>query len=97
MAQTPAQTQDAGLALATSRMCMSCHQVDAKRVGPSFRLVRDRFQGDPAAEAYLAQSIRDGGRGRWGAIPMPAQPQVNAADAQALARWILQLEAGKTP
>lgn len=97
MAQAPAQTQDPGLALATSRMCMSCHQVDARRVGPSFRLVRDRFLGDAAAEAYLAQSIRDGGRGRWGAIPMPAQPQVSDADAKALARWILGLEPGGKP
>ncbi len=52
--------------------------------------------GDPAVAtlAYLADSIREGGRGRWGAIPMPAQPQVSAAEARELAQWILSLQPG---
>ncbi|PAX93846.1 cytochrome C, partial [Bordetella pertussis] len=32
-------------------------------------------------------------RGAWGAVPMPAQPQVSDADAHALAEWILSLPA----
>jgi len=71
---------------------MACHQVDQKRVGPAFTLIRDRFLGDPAAAQYLARSIRQGGRGRWGLIPMPAQPQVSESEALRLAQWILRLE-----
>jgi len=78
--------------LAAARQCLACHQLDQKRVGPAFLLIRDRFLGDAAAIPYLAQSIRQGGRGRWGAVPMPAQPQVSQAEAEALAAWILNLE-----
>jgi len=86
-----------GLALATARHCMACHQIDQKRVGPPFSSIRDRFLGDPAAIAYLAQSIRQGGRGRWGVVPMPSQPQVSEAEAEQLAQWILQLAPEQTP
>ena len=48
-------------------------------------------QGQPGAADYLAQSIRNGGKGRWGAVPMPAQPQVSAQQAHELAEWILSL------
>jgi len=85
-----------GLALARARQCLACHQIDEKRVGPPFASIRARFRGDLAAVPYLAQSIRQGGRGRWGVIPMPSQPQVSPAEAAQLARWILRLEPEKT-
>ena len=37
----------------------------------------------------LAAKIMKGGSGVWGAIPMPANPQVNDADAKKLAAWVL--------
>jgi cytochrome c551/c552 len=36
--------------------------------------------------------IMAGGSGVWGAIPMPANPQVKDADAKKLADWILGLK-----
>ncbi|MBB5216080.1 c-type cytochrome [Parapusillimonas granuli] len=80
-----------GLALAQASNCMACHQVDKKRVGPSFEVIAERFAGQEAAVPYLANAIIRGGRGRWGAVPMPAQPQVSPANAQLLAAWILSL------
>ena len=44
---------------------------------------------------YLAGKIRGGGRGAWGAVPMPAQTQVSAEDARQLAEWILSLAPAK--
>ncbi len=85
-----AQTLE-GQALAKANQCLACHQVDAKRVGPSFRAVGERFAGTEGAQDYLAKAIRHGGRGRWGAIPMPAQPQVDEQEAKDLASWILSL------
>lgn len=83
--------QLSGEALARSSSCLACHQVDKKRVGPPFAAIAQRFAQADAAQAYLADSIRQGSRGRWGAVPMPAQPHVSAADAQLLAAWILSL------
>ncbi|MFA7669531.1 MAG: c-type cytochrome [Burkholderiaceae bacterium] len=82
---------DAGQALAQRSICLSCHQVDAKRVGPSFRDIAIRYSGNEAAAEYLARTIRDGSRGLWGAIPMPAQRHVDPATALQLAEWIMSL------
>ncbi len=86
-----ASAQTVGVDLAQANNCLACHQVDRKRVGPAFELIAQRFAGQDGAADYLANSIRQGGRGRWGAVPMPAQPQVSPADAQAIAAWILSL------
>ncbi|MCD0504078.1 c-type cytochrome [Bordetella petrii] len=91
-----AQGKADGLALAQSRACMACHQVDSKRVGPPLRSVAERYagQGDAMVE-YLAGKIRGGGRGAWGAVPMPAQSQVSDDEARQLAHWILSLAPAK--
>lgn len=85
------QAQAVGLGLAQANNCVACHQVDRKRVGPAFRIIAERFQGDAQASDYLVNSILNGSRSRWGAIPMPAQKQVSGKEAQALAEWILSL------
>lgn len=86
-----ARAQAVGLGLAQAKNCIACHTVDRQRVGPAFRAVAQRFAGHDGAVDYLAHSIRSGGGGRWGAIPMPAQPQVSEAEARELAKWILSL------
>jgi cytochrome c551/c552 len=78
-----------GAALAKQSSCVVCHAVSAKVVGPSFRDIAAKYAGDNAAEARLAAKVRAGGVGAWGAVPMPAQPQVSETDARALVRWIL--------
>ena len=76
-------------ALATSKNCMACHAVDKKIVGPGFKDVAAKYKGDKAAADKLAAKIMKGGSGVWGAIPMPANPQVNDAEAKKLAAWVL--------
>lgn len=85
------KAQAIGLGLAQANSCVACHTVEKKRVGPAFKAIAARFSGKPGAQDYLAQSIRNGGGNRWGAVPMPAQPQVTEEEAQALAAWILSL------
>ncbi len=51
-------------------------------------------QGDAMVD-YLAGKIRSGGRGAWGAVPMPAQTHVSPEDARALSEWILSLAPSK--
>ena len=76
-------------ALATAKNCMACHAVDKKLVGPSYKDVAGKYAGDKEAAAKLATKIMKGGAGVWGAIPMPANPQVSAEEAKKLADWIL--------
>jgi cytochrome c len=85
-----AMTFEEGLALARARACLGCHQVDNKRVGPSFRAIAQRHANKEGVTPYLVQVIRKGGRGQWGAVPMPGQ-SVNEQDAEKLAQWIISL------
>jgi cytochrome c len=76
-------------ALAQKYGCLGCHATAAKLVGPAYTDVAAKYRDDPQAVDKLAQSIRSGGSGRWGDMPMPPQSQVSDADARALAKWIL--------
>jgi cytochrome c len=79
----------ADLALATSKNCMACHAVEKKVVGPSYKEVAAKYKTDKAAAGKLAEKIIKGGSGAWGAVPMPANAQVNDAEAKKLVAWIL--------
>ena len=75
--------------LAQKKNCMACHAVDTKLVGPAFKEVAAKYASDKEAAAKLATKIQKGGVGAWGQIPMPANPQVNDAEAKQLATWVL--------
>lgn len=75
--------------LAQSRICMGCHGVADKKVGPSFKDIAARYNGQNGAAARLAEKIRNGGSGAWGAVPMPANPKVTPEEARQLATWVL--------
>ena len=79
----------ADMQLAQKNACTACHAVDKKLVGPAFQDVAKKYQGQPDAVSKLVESIRKGGSGKWGAIPMPAQPALSEADAKTLAEWVL--------
>ena len=79
----------ADLALATSKNCMSCHAVERKVLGPSFKDIPARYKDNKAAPDQLATKIMKGGAGVWGPVPMPANTQVSEADAKKLAAWVL--------
>ncbi|ATA54491.1 MULTISPECIES: c-type cytochrome [Variovorax] len=79
----------ADLALATSKNCMSCHAVERKVLGPSFKDIAAKYKDDKGAANSLATKIIKGGSGVWGPVPMPANNQVSEADAKKLAAWVL--------
>jgi cytochrome c len=79
----------ADLALATSKNCMACHAVDKKVVGPAYKDVAKKYAGQKDAADKLAAKIMKGGSGVWGPVPMPANTQVNEAEAKKLAAWVL--------
>jgi cytochrome c len=82
----------ADLALATSKNCMACHAIDKKVVGPAYKEVATKYAGQKDAADKLATKIMKGGSGVWGPVPMPANTQVNAAEAKKLAAWVLSLK-----
>ena len=67
--------------LAQKKNCMACHAVDKKVVGPAYKDVAAKYAGQKDAVDKLAQKVMKGGAGVWGAVPMPANPQVTDAEA----------------
>jgi cytochrome c len=76
-------------ALATAKNCMACHAMDKKLVGPAYKEVAAKYSGQKDAVDKLAAKIMKGGAGVWGPVPMPANAQVNEAEAKKLAAWVL--------
>ncbi len=78
--------------LAQKKACLACHQMDAKVVGPAYKDVAKKYKGQKGAEAKLIEKVLKGGKGSWGEVPMPANPQVTEAEAKQLVSWILSLK-----
>ncbi len=79
----------AAKALASKSACMSCHAVDRKLVGPSYKDVAAKHKGEAGAVDKVAARIKSGGSGMYGPIPMPAQPNLKPDELKLLAQWIL--------
>lgn len=75
--------------LAKAKNCMACHAVANKVVGPAYKDVAAKYAGQKDAENKLVGKILKGGSGAWGAVPMPANPQVSDAEARTLVKWIM--------
>lgn len=75
--------------LAKAKNCIACHTVEKKVVGPAYKDVAAKYAGQKDAEDKLTQKVLKGGSGVWGAIPMPANAQVNEAEARTLVKWVL--------
>jgi cytochrome c len=75
--------------LAKKSGCATCHAVDKKMVGPSYKDVAAKYKNQKGAEALIAGRIKNGGSGVWGSLPMPATAGLSDADAATLAKWVL--------
>jgi cytochrome c len=75
--------------LAKAKNCLACHAAEKKLIGPSYKDIAAKYSKDAGAAKMLAEKIQKGGVGVWGQIPMPANPQVSAGEAETLAKWVL--------
>ena len=75
--------------LAQANGCMTCHQIDKKVLGPSYKDVAAKYKGNAGAEAMLVKKVKDGGKGVWGEMVMPPNAHVKDADIAAIVKWIL--------
>jgi cytochrome c len=78
-------------ALAKAKGCYACHDVNAKKVGPAFKDIANKYAGQADAVNYLADKTKKGGVGVWGSVPMPPQ-NVTDEEAKKLAEWVLSLK-----
>ena len=78
--------------LAQSSGCMTCHSVDKKVIGPTYKEVASKYRADKTAEAKLVQKVKAGGKGVWGDMPMPPNAHIKDEDIKAIVSWILTLK-----
>jgi cytochrome c len=80
------------VAAMTAAGCNACHTLDKKLVGPAYKEIAARYKGQADAASLLVKKAREGGKGVWGPIPMPANPpaKIGDADLTAAVAWILQ-------
>lgn len=82
----------ADLELAKKSGCLACHSVDKKIVGPAWKDVSAKYKGDAGARDALVAKVKAGGKGNWGAVPMPPySPRVSDADISKLVDFVLSL------
>ncbi|MBV8648884.1 c-type cytochrome [Paludibacterium sp.] len=78
------------MALLNTHGCLACHAIDKKVVGPAYRDVAGKYAHDAEGLSKVMASIRLGGSGKWGEVPMPPFPQLSNEDVQALAAFVLR-------
>ena len=84
---------ESGETLAKNNNCLTCHAIDKKTLGPSFKDVAAKYKDDKGAQASLEKKVRGGGAGVWGKMPMPATAMsVSDGDIKEIVRWVLSLK-----
>ena len=78
--------------LAQASGCTTCHGIDKKIIGPTYKEVAAKYGGSKTAEADLIKKVKAGGQGVWGSVPMPPNPHVKDEDIKTIVVWILGLK-----
>jgi cytochrome c len=70
-------------AMAKEKGCLGCHDIDKKKMGPSFKDVAAKYKGKADAEATLTAKVAEG----------KGHPKVkaNADETKALVKWVLAM------
>jgi cytochrome c len=81
-----------GLGLVAKSGCLTCHKIDDKLIGPSYKEIAVKYADAPNdVITALAQKIIKGGVGNWGNVPMTPHPSISQDDAETMVRYILIL------
>lgn len=76
------------IALSRKSNCAACHQSEKRFIGPSYQEIAIKYESDAGAASMLADKVKKGGSGVWGAIPMPPNA-IRDEDVRSLVKWIL--------
>lgn len=71
--------------------CYSCHAIDKKSIGPTFKAIAEKYKSDAGATERLVHKVIHGGSGAWGTMAMSAHPDLPPAKAKEMVTYILGL------
>lgn len=84
-----AASAQSGPELAKAKNCVSCHDVETKKVGPGFKQTAEKYKGDKEAAAKLTTALKEGvkeGKGH------PVKVVATDAELKTLISYILSLK-----
>lgn len=84
-------TAGKGKELIAAQDCKTCHQEEAKLIGPAYKDVAAKYKATDENIALLAGKVIKGGAGNWGEIPMAPHPAISEADAKEMVKYILSV------
>jgi cytochrome c len=87
----PADNEKA-LTLIGSSDCTTCHAIDRKVIGPSYKDVAKKYEDTPANVDSLISKVKKGGSGVWGNLVMTPHPDLPEDDIRVMIKYILSLK-----
>ena len=81
-----------GLELEAKSDCGTCHKIDERLIGPSFREITAKYPNTDATIDSLSAKVIRGGAGNWGQVAMSPHPNLPQEDAKAIVKYILLLK-----
>lgn len=80
-----------GARLITANDCLTCHTINQKNTGPSFKQIANRYPFDEGVVENLAHAVIHGSKGLWGEKEMPQHSNISFIDAKKMISYILSL------
>lgn len=80
---------DKGLDLISKSDCLTCHKIEDRLVGPSYKEVANKYPVNDSTFGYLAGKIIKGGAGVWGQTPMSPHEGLSEEDARQMAKYVM--------
>ncbi len=81
-----------GEALIAKSDCLSCHRLDVKLIGPSYKDVALKYPPTDDNYNYLIAKIMNGGSGVWGPVAMSPHPTLKSTDVKKMVKYILSIK-----
>ena len=72
--------------------CLTCHKVEEKVTGPSYKEVSQKYEATDANIEMLAGKIIKGGSGVWGQAVMTPHDTLSVENAKTMVKYILALK-----
>ena len=88
----PPETAQKGEVLISYSDCYTCHTIDHRSVGPSFKDIAKRYPVNKAYIEMLAKKVIIGGNRSWGYPVMDPHPALSLEDAKMMVTYILSLK-----
>lgn len=86
---------DNAINLIATSDCLTCHKVDEKVTGPSYKEVSQKYESTDANIDMLAHKVIKGGSGVWGQAMMTPHDTLSLDHAKTMVKYILALKNAK--